>query len=289
MSGEVIIGTRGSALARAQSEWVGRQLEAAVEGLTWRLEIIRTRGDAIQDRPLAAIGGKGLFTEELEAALRGGGIDIAVHSLKDLPTEMPAGLMVGSIPRRENPADVLVGSTLAALPKGAKVGTGSERRKALLRDARPDLVVKGIRGNVDTRLAKLAEGQYDAIILAAAGLSRLGIEVEHDPLPLDSFIPAPGQGALGIQCRRQDGRIQESLSAIDHAMTRLCCKAERSFLAALGGGCSVPAGANASIHRGELTLNAALAVRGKMRRVTIKGGAEDAEELGQEAVAALRG
>jgi len=288
MSGEVVIGTRGSALARAQSEWVGRQLEAAVEGLTWRLEIIRTRGDAIQNKPLAAIGGKGLFTEELEAALRGGDIDLAVHSLKDLPTDMPADLLVGSIPRRADPADVLVGSTLAALPKGAKVGTGSARRKALLLDLRPDLVVKGIRGNVDTRLAKLAEGQYDAIILAAAGLERLGLDVGGDPLPLESFIPAPGQGALGIQCRRQDGRTQEALSAIDHAMTRLCCKAERSFLAALGGGCSVPAGALATIRRGELTLNAAFAVKGAVRRVTVKGGAESSGELGREAAEALR-
>lgn len=289
MNQEVIIGTRGSALARAQSAWVGQQLAEAVEGLTWRLEIITTRGDTIQDRPLSAIGGKGLFTEELEASLRDGRIHVAVHSLKDLPTDLPADLMVGAIPRRADPVDVMVGSTLASLPQGAKVGTGSTRRKALLKDLRPDLTISGIRGNVDTRLAKLAEGQYDAILLAAAGLDRLGLEVERDPLPVETFVPAPGQGALGIQCRRTDGRTQEALTAIDHAMTRICCLAERTFLAELGGGCSVPAGALATIHRGELTLHAALAVRGKVRRVTLKGGAESSKELGLEAAAKLKG
>jgi hydroxymethylbilane synthase len=290
VSETLVIGTRGSALARAQSEWVARQVEAfAGEGLTVRLEIISTRGDRIQDRPLPEVGGKGLFTAELEAALREGSVDMAVHSLKDLPTEDADGLTVGCITRREDPADVLIGSTLAGLREGAVVGTGSARRAAFLLDARPDLEIRGIRGNVGTRLRKLHDEGYDAIVLAAAGLNRLGIEVERDPLPTDAFIPAPGQGALGVQCRVVDGRVQELLRGVEHAMTRLCVRAERAFLAAVGGGCSVPAGALATIHRGELTLRAGLKVGGELRRVVVKGGAETCEDLGQEAAEALQG
>ncbi len=289
MSDEVVIGTRGSALARAQSTWVGEQLVAAAgEALSVRLEIIRTRGDAVTDRPLAEIGGKGLFTEELEAALRDGRIDLAVHSLKDLPTEDPDGLVLGAVPRRAPACDALVGGTLAGLPAGAVVGTGSARRRALILDARPDLVVEGIRGNVPTRLEKLDGGPYDAVVLAAAGLERLGLEVEREDLDVDRFIPAAGQGALGVQCRRVDGRIQELLRTIDHAMTRLCVRAERSFLAAVGGGCSAPVGAHATIHRGELTLRACRHDGQRLRRVTLKGGAESCEELGLQAAEQLR-
>ena len=289
MAEPIVIGTRGSALALAQSRAVGAMIEAASGGeATCALEIISTKGDRVQDRPLAQVGGKGLFTLELEQALREGRIHIAVHSLKDLPTEDPGGIMLASVPSREDPADVLVGAALAALPEGAVVGTGSLRRRAFVVEARPDVEVRDIRGNVDTRLRKLAAGDYDAIVLAAAGLNRLGLDVERHPMSVDAFIPAPGQGALGIQCRVQDGRTQELLRQIDHARTRLCCVSERAFLRALGGGCNVPAAAHATIHRGEMTLRAALATATGVRRVELVGGAESCVEMGRQAAAKLQ-
>jgi len=242
--------TRPSALARWQTRWVIHRLEAAHPGLTCREEVIVTRGDRVLDRPLPEIGGKGLFTQELEAALLSGRVDAAVHSLKDLPTEMPPGLAVGAVPARAEVRDALIsarGYTLDTLPQGAVVGTSSLRRAAQLRAVRPDLRIRPLRGNVDTRVRKALAGQpYDAIVLAGAGLSRLGL-TEHVSqwLPLEVMLPAPGQGALAVQCRAEDEATLGLLAAIEDPATRAAVTAERAFLSALGGGCAVPVAAYA--------------------------------------------
>lgn len=281
---KLVIGTRGSQLATTQTGHVADALRAAT-GLDVELRIISTRGDRVQDRPLAEVGGKGLFTLELEQALHEGSIDLAVHSLKDLPTDDPEGLVVAAFPERVDPRDVLVGSTLDRLEEGAMVGTGSARRCALLRDARPDLVLEGIRGNVDTRLRKLREGPYDAIVLAAAGLDRLGLEVEGERLDPKRFVPAPGQGVLAVQCAQRP-EVLELVAHIDHAETRTRVTAERAFLAALGGGCSVPAAAYAELDGDMVHLHAALghADGSAVERVEASAPATRAAALG-EAVA----
>jgi len=239
------LGTRGSALAVAQSSMVARQVEQ-VSGHKVELVIIRTRGDAIVDRPLSQVGGKGLFTAELEAALHDGSIDFAVHSLKDLPTEDPEGLVIGAIPKREDPRDVLVGARLNDLAEGAVVGTGSARRAMQLKMIRPDLDIKGIRGNVDTRIQKQRDGEYDVVVLAAAGISRLGRSGEiTQALEIDQVIPAAGQGALAVQARGDRKEILSILKGIHDPQTAACVAVERSFLAKMQGGCSVPAGAHA--------------------------------------------
>ena len=243
--------TRPSALARWQTQWVARALESAHPGLTCHEEIITTRGDKVLDKPLPEIGGKGLFTQELEAALLSGRVDAAVHSLKDLPTEMPAGLTVGAVPPRAEVRDALVsarGYTLETLPQGAVVGTSSLRRAAQLLAARPDLQIRPLRGNVDTRVRKALEGQYDAVVLAGAGLVRLGL-TEHISqwLPLEVMLPAPGQGALAVQCRADDEATLALLAALDDFATRAAVEAERAFLSALGGGCAVPVAAYAEL------------------------------------------
>ncbi len=245
----ILFATRPSALARWQTQWVARALESAHPGLTCREEVITTRGDRLLDRPLPEIGGKGLFTQELEAALLSGRVDAAVHSLKDLPTEMPAGLAVGAMPRRAEVRDALVsarGYTLETLPQGAVVGTSSLRRAAQLLAVRPDLQIRPLRGNVDTRVRKALEGQYDAVVLAGAGLVRLGLtEYISQWLPLEVMLPAPGQGALAVQCRADDEATLSLLAAIDDPATRAAVEAERAFLSALGGGCAVPVAAYA--------------------------------------------
>ncbi len=241
--------TRPSALARWQTQWVARALESAHPGLRCREEVITTRGDKVLDRPLPEIGGKGLFTQELEAALLSGRVDAAVHSLKDLPTEMPAGLTVGAVPPRAEVRDALVsarGYTLETLPQGAVVGTSSLRRAAQLLAVRPDLHIRPLRGNVDTRVRKALAGQYDAVVLAGAGLVRLEL-AEHVSqwLPLEIMLPAPGQGALAVQCRADDKATLALLAAMDDPATRAAVTAERAFLSALGGGCAVPVAAYA--------------------------------------------
>ena len=244
------IGTRTSKLALWQTEHVAAQLSAAWRDLTYELCHLVTQGDKRLDRPLPEIGGKGLFTAELEDALRAGSIDVAVHSLKDLPVENVAGLTIGAILQRADVRDVLVarpGVTLATLPPGAVVGTSSLRRQAQLLTLRPDIVVKSIRGNVDTRLRKVAEGDYDAAVMAAAGLVRLGLEDRiAEWLPTATMLPAPGQGAIAVQCRADDTATLALLAAIDDAATRLVVNAERRLLARLGGGCSAPIAALAS-------------------------------------------
>ncbi|MCB9765298.1 MAG: hydroxymethylbilane synthase [Alphaproteobacteria bacterium] len=284
----LVLGTRGSQLALAQSGQVAEQITRA-SGVPVRLEVISTKGDRVQDRPLPEVGGKGLFTAELEQALRDGGIDLAVHSLKDLPTEMPEGLTLGAVPERADPRDVLVGSTVEALWPGAIVGTGSARRATQLKALRPDVEILGIRGNVDTRLRKLHEGPYDAIVLAAAGLARLGLEVEGQRLDPRLCLPAPGQGALGVQCRAGDADVLGVLASIEDRATRLRVTAERAFLEAIAGGCSVPAGALATLDGVALTLRVVLAdASGQLHHAERTGLAADAEALGRSLGEALR-
>lgn len=241
MSKKLTLGSRGSALALWQSHHIaGRLSQLSIET---RIEIIKTTGDHLQGALLTQAGGKGLFTKEIEQALLDSAIDVAVHSLKDLPTEITPGLTIAAIPQREDPRDALVGSTLAALKEGARVGTSSSRRAAQLVHLRPDLTVEPVRGNVDTRLRKLHERQYDAIVLAAAGLNRLGLHHEIAQLfEPDQICCAPGQGALAVQTRSNDP-AEEICLALDHEDSRLAVEAERAVLAGLGGGCQLPIGA----------------------------------------------
>ena len=241
------VGTRASTLALAQARQVAERLQAA--GATVEVVPMRTEGDRRAEARLAAVGGKGLFVRELETALLEGTIDLAVHSLKDLPAELPAGLCLGAFPERDDPRDVLVArapADLTSLQPGAVVGTSSPRRRAIVLSLRPDLAVEPMRGNVDTRLRKLSAGGWDAVVLAAAGLRRLGLEPEHGrPLDTAVFVPAVGQGILALEARRDDGRTLERLAALDHAATRACASAERAYLRRLGASCVTPMGAYA--------------------------------------------
>jgi len=241
--------TRPSALARWQTQWVINALKNIYPNLECEEKVITTQGDKILDKPLPEIGGKGVFTQELESDLLRGNVQCAVHSLKDLPVENPAGLTVGCIPARAEVRDVLIsanGYTLATLPNGASVGTSSLRRAAQILSLRPDIKTQPLRGNVDTRLRKALDGQYDAIILAGAGLTRLGLDGHiTEWLSLDVMLPAPGQGALAIQCRADDEVTLTLLSKIEDRATRKAVTAERAFLQGLGGGCAVPVAAYA--------------------------------------------
>ncbi len=281
------LGTRGSQLAWAQSGQVAAALTAATGVQVERVRIT-TRGDRFQDQPLPDIGGKGLFTAELEEALRSGAIDLAVHSLKDLPTEDPDGVVLGAIPERADPRDALVGPALDALPEGAVVGTGSLRRRMQLLAHRPDLQIQDIRGNVPTRLKKRDEGQCVATVLAMAGLIRLGIEREDIwPLPVELMIPAVGQGALGVQCRAGDARVLGLLAAVEDPDTRRCVEVERAFLAAVSGGCNSPAACYAVLEGDGLSAVACLELAdGSLRRGSARG--VDAVALGRGLAAALR-
>jgi hydroxymethylbilane synthase len=247
---KLIFATRPSALARWQTQWIIQVLKNIHRDLECEEKVITTQGDKILDKPLPEIGGKGLFTQELESELLSGAVHCAVHSLKDLPVENPAGLMLGCIPVRAEVRDALIslnGYTLATLPRNASVGTSSLRRAAQLLALRPDLRIQSLRGNVDTRLRKAKEGQYDAIILAGAGLTRLGLD-RHvtEWLPLETMLPAPGQGALAVQCRAGDHLTLDLLAALDDESTRKAVTAERAFLSGLGGGCAVPVAAFAN-------------------------------------------
>ena len=280
------IGTRGSALARTQSQGIADLIESTT-GHAVELVIITTRGDRITDRPLPEIGGKGLFTMELEVALRDGSIDLAVHSLKDLPTEDPDGLVLGAIPVRVDPRDALVGHSVESLPEGAVVGSGSLRRKMQLRALRPDVQVDDIRGNVPTRLEKRDRGDFAATVLAMAGLIRLGIErTDIHPISVDDMVPAVGQGALAVQCRAEDPVVGPILAAIDDAATRASVEGERAFLRAWGGGCNVPAGAHI-VHDGDAFVIRAVVQTpaGRMRRFDGRGN--DPVALGLAASDAL--
>ena len=253
------IGTRGSLLAKWQAEFVRKQI-FQTSGIEGEIIIIKTTGDKMQQSALSQIGGKGIFIKELEDALLDESIDIAVHSVKDIPTEVPPGMSFPAICRREDVRDCLVsgnGATLASLRQGARVGTGSLRRQAQLRHARPDLDVRDLRGNVDTRLRKVESGEYDAVMLAKAGLDRLGWTHRiSETLSPDVCMPAVGQGALGIECRASDAETSAALDKLNDAETRSAIVAERSLLSILQGGCQVPLGAWARMEGNELVLDA---------------------------------
>ena len=287
----LIFATRPSKLARWQTTNMMHALEAAHAELTCVDEVFVTQGDKVLDKPLPKIGGKGLFTEELEAALLDGRVDAAVHSLKDLPTENPAGLTVGAIPVRADARDALVsaaGYTLETLPENAKVGTSSPRRAAQLLAKRPDLQIADIRGNVDTRLRKLMDGQYDAVVFAAAGLKRLGFDAELGDqmqiLGYDEMLPAPGQGALAVQCRADAHATLGLLDALEHRATRLAVTAERAFLAGLGGGCAVPVAAFADVNAETLviSLTGLVSLSDGKKAIRVSGTGGDAVELGKK-------
>lgn len=275
------IGTRRSQLALWQAQHIQELLQAQHQ--TADLIFFTTQGDQILDKPLPEIGGKGLFTLELENALRDGDIELAVHSLKDLPTEMPEGFTLGAIPRRASPFDALVsrnGQPLSELPSGAVIGTSSLRRTAQLKAYRPDLTIKMIRGNVDTRLRKVFEGEYDAAVLAAAGLDRLeksGVITEiFEP---DRMLPAPGQGAIAVQCRADDFTLMELLAVLDHAETRACVMAERAFLQKLDAGCRLPVSAYAALNDGTLELTGRVSQIDGAKTITVKGWAPVQENI----------
>lgn len=282
----VVLGTRGSKLAVHQSEWVQAQLHALAPHVTVTLRRIQTSGDKILDVPLAQIGGKGLFVKEIEEALLSGEIDLAVHSMKDVPTELPNGLEILCVPPREDPRDALIsrdGKLFLDLPLGAKIGTSSLRRQSQLLHARPDLTIAMLRGNLDTRLKKLREGQFDAIVLAAAGLRRLAWAHEiTEYLAPQISLPAIGQGALGIEGRKDDAFIRSLLSGLDHAPSKIAVLAERALLHRLQGGCQVPIAAHATLTGTTVRLEGVVAsVDGKeLIRDAVEGTVEDPESIG---------
>ncbi len=281
------IGTRGSMLALWQSNWIKGMIEARYPETTVELVRIVTKGDKILDVPLAKVGGKGLFVKEIEEALIRGEVDIAVHSMKDVPTVLPDELHIGIITRREDPRDAFLSNkyeTLAAMPAGAKVGTSSLRRKAQIAVQRPDLAIEDLRGNLDTRLRKLDDGMYDAVILAAAGLKRL--ELEHRVtryFSTDEMLPAIAQGAVGIELRRSDEELLEALDFMNDPDTAVAVAAERAFLARLEGGCQVPIGGHGILTNGQLSFTGLIAsVDGSsMLRKTVTGPPEDADAIGR--------
>ena len=290
MNTGLVIGSRGSRLALTQAEWVKTQLAALAPDLAVQIDIIKTTGD-VKTEPLSVIGGKGVFTKELEDALLDGRIDIAVHSLKDLPTIIPETLMIAAICERADPRDALIlrsdndqdDATLATLPERAVVGTSSQRRLAQLKHLRRDVVVKDVRGNVDTRLRKLDEGEYHALILASAGLQRMGQEKRISALiPTEQMLPAVGQGAIGVETRADDKPTIGIVSALNHEATALACTAERSFLRALGGGCQLPIAGYAVVHSQELVLEGLVAdpKGNEIVRDRISGSVAGANELG---------
>lgn len=284
----VRIATRKSALALWQAEFVKAQLEHFHDDVTVELVPMSTQGDIILDTPLAKIGGKGLFVKELEQAMLDGRADIAVHSMKDVPVEFPDGLVLHTICEREDPRDAFVSNNFAnidELPQGAVVGTSSLRRQCQIREARPDLVINDLRGNVNTRLAKLDNGQYDAIILAAAGLIRLKMHDRiADFIEPEVSLPANGQGAVGIECRESDEMVKALLAPLEHNKTRIQVNAERAMNRRLEGGCQVPIGAYALVDGTQVHLRGLVgAVDGsQMLRDEVSGHVDDAEKLGIE-------
>src|ERR1017187_3665036 len=249
------IGSRGSQRALWQARWIQARIQSF--GMETRLEIIHTTGDKITDVALSKVGTKGLFTKEIEEALLSGAIDLAVHSLKDMPTDLPDGLTLSAIPEREYPRDAMVGRSLDSLATKGRVGTSSLRRAAQLRAKRPDLDIENIRGNLDTRLRKLDEGQYDAIVLASAGLRRLGWENRiTELLDPDVMCPAGGQGAFAVETRADGGAAEEIAKRLEHRESRIAVTAERAVLRALGGGCQVPIGAYATVDADVVRLRA---------------------------------
>jgi hydroxymethylbilane synthase len=283
------IGSRGSQLALWQASHIAALLRT--RGYAIEIEIIHTTGDKIIDVALAKVGTKGMFTKEIEEVLAAGQVDLAVHSLKDLPTELPPGFELAAIPEREDPHDAFCSrfySRIEDLHQRARVGTSSLRRQAQLKAIRPDLDVYPLRGNVDTRLRKLEQGEYDAIILAAAGLKRLGrIELMKQIIPAELMCPAAGQGALAIEIRAGDEVMRRALSFLDDAAARISTTCERALLNSLGGGCQVPIGAYAIMHNGKLHLESIVADPDGSQLLRDSRNGDDPEKLGQEAGAAL--
>ncbi len=293
------LGTRGSKLARWQAEWVAEELRR--HGQSVELVEIATRGDVQQVGPIEEIGTRGVFTKEIQRAILAGDVDLGVHSLKDLPTEPIEGLVLAAVPVRESAADVVVVARreargarsedlLAVIPRGARVGTGSLRRQAQLRYLRPDLQVGDVRGNVDTRLRKLDEGQFDAVVLAEAGLRRLGMADRiTQVLPLDVMLPAVGQGALGIECRVDDAETREILAPLEDGEARAAVTAERALLEHLRGGCMAPVGAHGRIEAGRLHLSAVVLSADGTRRLAASevGLPADAEAVGRRVAEVL--
>lgn len=297
MKDQFTIGSRGSRLALWQAEWVKSSLERSRPDARVEIEIVKTSGDVMRDVPLSVIGGKGVFTKELEEALLAGRIDIAVHSLKDLPTTLPAGLSIAAVTEREDPRDALIlpqgreteGASIRSLRAGAVVGTSSPRRQAQLRHLRPDIELKDLRGNVDTRLKKLDAGWYDAIVLASAGLRRLGFD-ERISAAIDpaEMLPAVGQGALGVETRTGDDATNELVALLEHAPTRAACTAERALLFSLGGGCMVPIAAHATVADSRLRLEALVAGAARVIRDSVEEDAAHAARAGERLAARLR-
>ena len=288
MKNQIIIGTRGSKLALWQADYIEQRLREEYSGLSVTQKRVTTKGDRILDVPLAKIGGKGLFTKELEEEMLSGTIDLAVHSLKDMPAKVPDGLVIAAVTKRLDPGDALVSnrfSSFEELPKGARVGTSSLRRRAQLLCARPDLEMFDLRGNVNTRLRKLDEGEYDAIVLAVAGLKRLGFADRiRQVLPREMVLPAVGQGALAIETRADDTETQEMLAFLCDDDTICCTEAERSFLARVEGGCQVPVGVYATAEGDGLVVEAVIASLDGQRfyRGDVKGTRQDAAKLGEK-------
>lgn len=306
MSRTFVIGSRGSKLAMWQAGWVKSRIEAAAAGgVEVRIEVIKTSGDALRDVPLTVIGGLGVFTKEIEQALLDGRVDIAVHSLKDLPTLTPDGLSLAAVTEREDARDALVlpaatsegasastdaSPSINALPAKPVVGTSSPRRMAQLKYLRPDVIIKDLRGNVDTRLRKLDGGDYDAIILACAGLRRLGLAHRISAsVPVREMLPAVGQGALGIETRSDDDETNRLAAVLNHTETRAACLAERALLRSLGGGCQLPIAAHAVVDGATLRVEGLVAEPSGSRVVRdfIEGHVDEAEALGERLAARL--
>jgi hydroxymethylbilane synthase len=283
----VRIGTRGSKLALWQAQWVKSHLEDHHAGLKVELTVIKTKGDKILDVPLAKVGGKGLFVKEIEEALIARRIDLAVHSMKDMPAEIPDGLCIGAVPERESPMDALVsreGQSLSDLPPGARIGTSSLRRASQLRRVRPDLEIVPLRGNLDTRLRKLDEGQMAAIVLAAAGIRRLGLDQRITQLLEPAvMLPAVGQGALCVETRRDDPAIAQIVAPLENPVTRSAVTAERAFLHRLEGGCQVPIAGHATLENDQLALTGLVSdlTGNTVFRATQEGPAAQAAEIGK--------
>lgn len=288
MKQEIIVGTRDSRLALWQAHWVVENLQRLNPDCSFKIVGMKTLGDNILDAALAKIGDKGLFTKELELAMLRGEIDLAVHSMKDMPTKLPEGLMIGAICEREYPGDVLISrkfTTLDELPQGAKIGTSSLRRTAQLLRYRPDFQIVNVRGNLTTRLRKLVEEDLGAIVLAYAGVYRLGLEDRiAQKIPFDICLPAVGQGSVGIEVREDDNKIRQLLSGIDHPASRAAITAERALMKRLEGGCQIPIGALGSVIKGQLSIEGIVAsLDGKTAvRGSLTGPQEEASTIGEQ-------
>ena len=286
MADAVKIGSRGSKLALWQANWVRSALQSENSSLDIDISIIKTKGDKILDSPLAKLGGKGLFVKEIEEGLLIGEIDLAVHSMKDMPSEIPAGLCIGSVPKREDPGDALVskdGRSFSALKIGARIGTSSLRRGAQLLHARSDIEIVPPRGNVDTRIRKLETEDMDAVILAEAGMKRLGLADKiTEVLPKSVMLPAVGQGALSIEIRQNDSRIESMIKKLDHRITRLAVMGERAMLNRLGGSCQIPIAGYGEVNGNTLTLKGLVSdLSGeKVIKDSIEGEVSDSEAMG---------